>query len=404
MCYVLFMPGWAILLGSVGRMYSRVRFSRWRQSLSGAPGRAAAAGLLAAVLAVLLGFGAAGALTPSGPPGRASAPGPAGLAGAADGSAAAAQPAGSGARASGASGHDAARSGASPSGSSASGRAKPGARRPATTTAGGTRPGTSRPGVSGPSAGRASGHGATSHGATGHGASSHGSPGHGSPGHGSPGHGAAPARAAATGPGTSCRSVAHIGDSTSVGLVSPLDLPDPAQRLAAQYAGVGVRHTWIDASGGRSMVEEMPGQVNGFDTARNMVSQGFRGCWVIALGTNDTANVSVGSGVGRMARIQELMSVAHGAPVMWVNVKTLDSSGPWSEANMQLWNDTLLQACHQYPNLRIFDWASAAQDGWFISDGIHYTPAGYAARAHLIAGALARAFPRSGHSAGCVVP
>ena len=203
--------------------------------------------------------------------------------------------------------------------------------------------------------------------------------------------------------GTSCRSVAHIGDSTSVGLVSPLDLPDPAQRLAAQYREVGVRRSWIDASGGRSMVEEMPGQVNGYDTARAMVSRGFRGCWVIALGTNDTANVSAGSNVGRMARIQELMSVARGAPVMWVNVKTLDPSGPWAEANMQLWNDTLLQACRQYPNLRIFDWAAAAQDGWFISDGIHYTPAGYAARAHLIARALARAFPRSGPAAGCVI-
>ena len=383
------MPEWAILLGSVGQMYSRVRFSRWRQSLSGASGRAAAAGLLAAVLAVLLGFGAAGALTPSGPAGRASASGPSGPAGAAGGPAAA-QPAGSAARASGAPGHDAARPGAPASGSSASGHARPGAGRSGTTTAGDSRPGTSRPRGSGPSAGQ--------------GAAGHGSAGHGSPGPGSPGRGAAPARAAAAGPGTSCRSVAHIGDSTSVGLVSPLDLPDPAQRLAAQYAGVGVRHTWIDASGGRSMVEVLPGQVNGYDTARNMVSHGFRGCWVIALGTNDTANVSAGSGVGRMARVQELMSVAHGAPVMWVNVKTLDSSGPWSEANMRLWNDTLLQACHQYPNLRIFDWASAAQDGWFLSDGIHYTPAGYAARARLIAGALARAFPRSGSSAGCVVP
>jgi hypothetical protein len=197
--------------------------------------------------------------------------------------------------------------------------------------------------------------------------------------------------------------VADIGDSTSVGLVSPLDLPDPAQRLAAQYRDAGVRQAWIDASGGRSMVEEMPGQINGYDTARTMVSSGFRGCWVIALGTNDTANVSVGSNVGRMARIQELMSVAHGAPVMWVNVKTLDPSGPWSEANMQLWNDALLQACHQYPNLRIFDWASVAQDGWFLSDGIHYTSPGYAARAHLIARSLARAFPRSGHSANCVI-
>jgi hypothetical protein len=197
--------------------------------------------------------------------------------------------------------------------------------------------------------------------------------------------------------------VAHIGDSTSVGLVSPLDLPDPAQRLAAQYRDVGVRHSLIDASGGRSMVEEMPGQVNGYDTARNMASGGFRGCWVIALGTNDTANVSVGSSVSRMGRIRELMSVAHGAPVMWVNVKTLDPSGPWSEANMQLWNGTLLQACHQYPNLRIFDWASVAQDGWFIPDGIHYTPAGYAARAHLIARTLARAFPGPGPRASCVI-
>ena len=178
--------------------------------------------------------------------------------------------------------------------------------------------------------------------------------------------------------------------------MSPLDLPDPAQRLAAQYRDVGVGHSWIDASGGRSMVEEMPGQVNGYDTARTMASRGFRGCWVIALGTNDTANVSAGSSAGRMARIQELMAVAHGAPVMWVNVKTLDPSGPWAEANMQLWNDTLLQACRQYPNLRIFDWASVAQDGWFISDGIHYTAAGYAARAHLIARALARAFPVPG--------
>jgi hypothetical protein len=217
------------------------------------------------------------------------------------------------------------------------------------------------------------------------------------------GRGAAPARALAGRSGTSCRRVAHIGDSTSVGLISPLDLPDPAQRLAAQYRDVGVSHAWIDASGGRSMVEKMPGQINGFDTADAMVSSGFRGCWVIALGTNDTANVSVGSNVGRMTRIRELMSVAHGAPVMWVNVKTLDPYGPWSEANMQLWNDTLLQACQQYPNLRIFDWASVAQDGWFIPDGVQYTPAGYAARAHLIARALARAFPRSGHSAGCVI-
>ena len=196
------------------------------------------------------------------------------------------------------------------------------------------------------------------------------SPGVAAAGAAGSGHGrrAAPARAVAGQPRTSCRRVAHIGDSTSVGLVSPLDLPDPAQRLAAQYRDVGVRHTWIDASGGRSMVEEMPGQINGYDTARTMVSEGFRGCWVIALGTNDTANVSVGSNVGRMARIEELMSVAHGAPVMWVNVKTLDPSGPWSEANMRLWNDTLrpgLPPVSEPAGLRL----GLGRPGWLVHLG-----------------------------------
>ena len=39
------------------------------------------------------------------------------------------------------------------------------------------------------------------------------------------------------------------------------------------------------------------------------------------------------------------------------------------------------------------NWAAAAQDSWFVADGIHYTSTGYAARAHLIAQALAAAFP-----------
>ena len=44
-----------------------------------------------------------------------------------------------------------------------------------------------------------------------------------------------------------------------------------------------------------------------------------------------------------------------------------------------------------------------AKRGWFINDGIHYTSAGYAQRARLIADGLAAAFPQTGHSAGCVV-
>jgi hypothetical protein len=226
-------------------------------------------------------------------------------------------------------------------------------------------------------------------------------------------HGSPPRRPASTPPRpggtataaleTSCRSVAHVGDSTSVDLISPANLPDPGQRLPARYAEVGVRHLRIDASGGRSIVEQMPGQINGYRVAQAWWNEGYRGCWVFALGTNDVANVSVGSAVGLMARVREMMSAAHGEPVMWVNTVTQLDSGPWSEANEALWDHTLIRALALYPNLRIFNWAGLAQPGWFLSDGIHYNQAGCAIRAEAIAHALARAFPRHGHSTSRIV-
>lgn len=204
-------------------------------------------------------------------------------------------------------------------------------------------------------------------------------------------------------PRTSCTSVAHVGDSTSVDLISAASLPSPAQRLAARYAAVGVSSLKVDASGGRSIVEELPGQVNGYNAADALRRAGFRGCWVFALGTNDTANIAAGSAVGMMARIQRMMSVAHGEPVLWVNTRTELSNGPWSAANEKLWDDTLLRALALYPNMRIFNWAAVAQPGWFLPDGIHYNTAGCAARAQAIADALARAFPRGAQSHSRVV-
>jgi lysophospholipase L1-like esterase len=199
-------------------------------------------------------------------------------------------------------------------------------------------------------------------------------------------------------PRTSCSSVAHIGDSTSVGMVSAVWLPDAEQRLAAQYRDVGVRHVQIDASGGRSIVEELAGQQNGDRVASAWYAAGFRGCWVIALGTNDAANVAAGSTVGMLARVREMMAAVHGEPVLWVTAQTDVNSGPWSEANMQHWNKTLVQASKLYPNMRIFNWAGMVQPGWHLADGIHYTSAGYVIRAAAIARALASAFPAHGQS------
>ncbi len=202
---------------------------------------------------------------------------------------------------------------------------------------------------------------------------------------------------------TSCTAVAHIGDSTSDGLVSSAYLPDPGDRIQARYEDVGVQTVYTDITGARSVVEVLPGTTNGYQAAQNLIRQGFHGCWVIALGTNDTADVAVGSNVGLAARIQEMMQVTHGEPVMWVNVVSLLSSGPYAEANMLKWNTALLQACPRYPNMRVFNWAALPPPSWFINDGIHYTSAGYFKRALYIADAVALAFPQYGTRSSCLV-
>jgi peptidoglycan/LPS O-acetylase OafA/YrhL len=192
---------------------------------------------------------------------------------------------------------------------------------------------------------------------------------------------------------TSCSSVVHMGDSTSEGLTSPDYLPDPADRITARYAKVGVTRSIMEISGGTSIAETIDHEPNEYTIAKQLVAGGYHGCWVLALGTNDTADVYVGSYIGRVQRIREMMSVIGNQPVLWVEVKSLVSSGPYSEADMELWNDALAEELPHYPNIRVYDWPAAVRDSWFISDGIHYTSYGYVQRARLIADALAKAFP-----------
>ena len=206
---------------------------------------------------------------------------------------------------------------------------------------------------------------------------------------------------------TACKQVVDIGDSTSASLISTNYLPDPAQRLGAQYAKVGVDQSIMRIEGGTSIVETLPGTEDAFQMAKALVQQGYRGCWVLALGTNDAADVYVGSNVGITQRVKEMMSLIGDQPVLWVNAVTLVSSGPYAEAHMRRWDQALVAACPHYPNMAVFNWAATAQRSWFISDGIHYSSEGSAKRAAAIADALATAFPAGrpdGRRAGsCVI-
>jgi peptidoglycan/LPS O-acetylase OafA/YrhL len=194
---------------------------------------------------------------------------------------------------------------------------------------------------------------------------------------------------------TSCEAVIHIGDSTSEGLVSEEYLPDPSQLISAQYTRVGAITQHLEVSGARSIYENFEGLPNAQEVAEAWKNEGFEGCWVLAMGTNEAANVAAGSSFTYDDRIDSMMMTIGEEPVMWVNVKSIVESGPYASANMKEWDEALLEGCDRYPHMRIYNWASDVKEQWFIPDGIHFTSEGYAARGRLIADALLAAFPNS---------
>ncbi|HKO37078.1 MAG TPA: acyltransferase family protein [Solirubrobacterales bacterium] len=207
---------------------------------------------------------------------------------------------------------------------------------------------------------------------------------------------------------SSCKAVVHIGDSTSEGLDDAEYLPVESQRIPARYTEVGAREVHMEVQGATSIEEQFESMPNAQEVAAAWKAEGFEGCWVLALGTNEAANVAAGSTVTERERIEKMMAIIGDEPVLWVNVRSLVEAGdPYSKENMEKWDEELVAACDSYPNIRVYDWASAVKDEWFIEDGIHFTSPGYAARAQLIALALAHAFPEKGETEGgsknCVV-
>ena len=203
---------------------------------------------------------------------------------------------------------------------------------------------------------------------------------------------------------TSCAKVVHVGDSTSVGLMDPNYLPRKKDRVLAQYKKVGVGDADTDIKGARSIVEKYKGQPNAQDAVNAKMKNGYDGCWVLAMGTNEVANVAAGSNVGLDDRIDFLMKEVASLPTLWLTIKTQRTSGPYKQAGSEKWTEALTKACTRYPNMRIYDWAAEVKDGWFIDDGIHFSTTGYRERGKRTARALALAFPKDAPTPpGCLI-
>jgi hypothetical protein len=186
----------------------------------------------------------------------------------------------------------------------------------------------------------------------------------------------------------------HVGDSTGVGLWEPADVGgDPAATMDARYRAVGVQNVYPDNSGGRAIVERMPGQSNAVDVAEGVLAGGFSGCWVIMIGTNDAANVGAGGVPAADQRIARLLDTIGGQPVLWVNVVSRSADPVYGAAVMEQFDAALDRALGAYPNLRVLNWASLVHPDWFANDGLHYSTLGRQWRAAVTAQALALAFP-----------
>lgn len=202
---------------------------------------------------------------------------------------------------------------------------------------------------------------------------------------------------------TRCRTLIHVGDSTSLALVSRDWIPKPEDQLAARYRSVGVEDFVPEISGARSIVEKYEDKPSAWEVVNKKRGSGYHGCWVFALGTNDPANIK-GNLPGLAKRIEWMMVQAEGRPVLWTTTRTLLGSGPYDDAYMRNWNRALTEACARYPNMRVYDWAAEVHDGWYLADKIHPNMTGARERARRLAAALARAFPKNGESpAGCLV-
>lgn len=188
-----------------------------------------------------------------------------------------------------------------------------------------------------------------------------------------------------------CPAVVHVGDSTSLGLISAQYIPGAEDRLAGRYHAAGVGTVIQEISGGRSIVEKVNDQPSAYEVV--VKHAGFAGCWVYALGNGDAANVK-GDEAALAQRIDWMVKAAHGGRVLFTTVKTLLTNGSFKDEYMQRWNKTVTAACARHPKIRVFDWAAEVQDDWYLADKVHPNNPGSKERAARIARALAVAFPK----------
>lgn len=173
-----------------------------------------------------------------------------------------------------------------------------------------------------------------------------------------------------------CAKVWMIGDSLTVG-------SDAAIRKG--FDGLPIVYV-VDATSGLSV---SPQDVQKATAIR--ATYGEADCWVIALGTNDIA----GGGVTTPTRADKMIDtmlaeVSPKARIFWVNVNLRSNDA--TIAATKVVNAALDARAAQNASFQVIDWYNLSQNNlrWFAADGVHYSSAGYSARAAQIVDVIRR--------------
>jgi lysophospholipase L1-like esterase len=119
---------------------------------------------------------------------------------------------------------------------------------------------------------------------------------------------------------------------------------------------------------------------NGVKTYKDYIKKGIvPDAVIVALGSNDLQQSPKTSFYLR--EIRELLNLIGPRPVVWVNVYRTDL--PIYPKRSATFNEALLVATSEYPNLTILDWSTEliANPKWLAFDKLHLQPVGYRARA-----------------------
>lgn len=196
---------------------------------------------------------------------------------------------------------------------------------------------------------------------------------------------------------TSCSKVLYIGESTSIGMITPLQVPNASERLEARLRSVGAKSASVNISGGRAAIGRLLGRPNTMDVLTPQLTTSFDGCYLLALGVNDAADSAVLQSTSQMRlRIDLVMKRIGDRPVLWPLISTSTGRTPryYQNVHMQTFNAQLREATKRYPKLRLYDWPTEMDTAWIEADGVHDRRIGSRERALMYSRALAVAFPR----------